>query len=78
MLSLLLNMKQYQNFQYRTGLICLYRGLPGVVDGGCLPLVIGGSGVDQGGVGGLRTPPSGRAWSDDHFYVYYVHIRGFL
>ena len=53
-------------------------GLPGVVDGGCLLLVIGGSGVDQGGVGGPGTPPSGRAWSEDHFYVYYDHIRGFL
>ena len=50
-------------------MICLYRGLPGVGDGGCLLLVIGGSGVDQGGVGGSETPPSGRAWSDDHFYV---------
>ena len=39
------------------------------MDGGCLLLVIGGFGVDQGGVGGLGTPPSGRAWSDDHFYV---------
>ena len=35
----------------------LYRGIPGVVDGGCLLLVIGGSGVDQGGVGGPGTPP---------------------
>ena len=50
-------------------MICPYRGLPGVVDGGCLLLVIGGSGVDQGGVGGPGTPPSGRAWSEDHFYV---------
>ena len=50
-------------------MICLYRGLPGVVDGGCLLLVIGGSGVDQGGVGGPGTPPSGRAWSEDRFYV---------
>ena len=48
-------------------LICPYRGLPGVVDGVCLLLVIGSSGVDQGGVGGLGTPPSGRAWSKDHF-----------
>ena len=40
------------------------------MDGGCLLLlVIGGSGVDQGGVGGLGTPPSGQAWSEDHFYV---------
>ena len=44
-------------------------GFPGVVDGGCLPLVIGGSGVDQGGVGGPGTPPSGRPWSEDHFFV---------
>ena len=50
-------------------MICPYRGLPWVVDGGCLLLVIGGSGVDQGGVGGPGTPPSGRAWSEDHFYV---------
>ena len=35
--------------------------LPGVVDGGCLLLVIAGSGVDQGGVGGPGTPPSGWA-----------------
>ena len=49
--------------------ICLKRGLPGVVDGDCLLLVIGGSGVDQDGVAGLGTPPSGRAWSEDHFYV---------
>ena len=59
-------------------MICLYRGLPGVVDGGCLLLVIGGSGIDQGGVGGLGTAPSGRAWSEDHFYVQYVYIGGFL
>ena len=39
------------------------------MDGGFLLLVIGGSGVDQGGVGGQGTPPSGRAWSEDHFYV---------
>ena len=41
------------------------------MDGGCLLLVIGSSGVgvDQGGVGGPGTPPSGRAWSEDHFYV---------
>ena len=31
--------------------------------------VIGGSSVDQGGVGGLGTPPSSRVWSEDHFYV---------
>ena len=48
-------------------ILCPYRGLPGVVDGGCLTLVIGGSGIDQ--VGGPGTPPSGRAWSEDHFYV---------
>ena len=40
-----------------------------VVDGGCLLLVIGGSGVDQGGVLGPGTLPSGRACSEDHFYV---------
>ena len=39
-------------------MIRLYRGLPGVVDGGCLLLVIGASGIDQGGVGGPGTPPS--------------------
>ena len=50
-------------------MICPYRELPGVVDGGCLLLVIAGSGVDQGEVGGSGTPPSGRAWSEDHFYV---------
>ena len=38
-------------------MICLFRGLPGVVDGGCLLLEIGGSGVNQGGVGGPGTPP---------------------
>ena len=48
------------------------------MDGGCLLFVIGGSGIDQGGVVGLGTPPSGWAWSEDHFYVYYDHIRGFL
>ena len=42
-------------------------GLPGVVDGGCLLLVIGGSSVDQGGVGCPGTPPSDQAWSEDHF-----------
>ena len=50
-------------------MISLLRRLPGVVDGGCLLLVIGVPGVDQGGVGGPGTPPSGRAWSEDHFYV---------
>ena len=50
-------------------MISLFRGLPGVGDGGCLFLVIGGSCVDQGGVGGPGTPPSGRAWSEDHFYI---------
>ena len=44
-------------------------GLPGVVNGGCLLLVIGASGVDQGGVRGPGTAPSGRAWSEDHFDV---------
>ena len=39
------------------------------MDGGGLLLVIGGSGVDQGGVGGPGAPPSGRAWSEDHFHV---------
>ena len=39
------------------------------MDGGCLLLVIGGSGVDQDGVGGPETPPSGRAWSENNFYV---------
>ena len=39
------------------------------MDGGCLVPVIAGSGVDQGGVVGLGTPPSGRAWSEDNFYV---------
>ena len=40
------------------------------MDAGCLLLMIGGSGVDQGGVGGLGKPPlAGQAWSDDHFYV---------
>ena len=48
---------------------CQNRGLPGVVDGGCLILVIGGSSVDQGGFGGPGTPPSGRAWLKVHFYV---------
>ena len=44
-------------------------GFSGVLNGGCLLPVIGGSGVDQGGVGGPGTPPSGRAWSVDHFHV---------
>ena len=49
------------------------------MDGGCLLLVvIGASGVVQGGVEGPGTSPLGRAWSEDHFYVYYVNIRGFL
>ena len=50
-------------------IISPYRGVPGAVDGGCLLLVIDSSDIDQGGVGGLGTPPSGRAWSEDHFYV---------
>ena len=37
--------------------------------GGCLLLLIGASGVDQGGAVGLRTPPLGRAWFEDHVYV---------
>ena len=42
----------------------------GVGDGGgCLLKVISDSGVDQGGVRGPRTPTSGQAWSEDHFYV---------
>ena len=49
--------------------ICPLLWLPGVGDGGCLLLVIGSSGFDQGGVGGLGTSPSDRAWSEDHFYV---------
>ena len=48
---------------------CQYRGLPGVVDGGFLLLVIGSSDVDQGGVGGPGTSPFDWAWSEDHFYV---------
>ena len=44
-------------------------GLAGVVDGGCLLQVIGSSCIDQGGVGGPGTSPSGRAWSENHFYV---------
>ena len=39
------------------------------MDDGCLLPVIGGSGVDQGGVGGPGAPPSGRAWSEDHFHL---------
>ena len=45
------------------------RGLPGVVDGGCLLLVIGVSGVNQGGLGGPGTLPIGQAWSGDHFFI---------
>ena len=36
------------------------------MDGGCLLLVIGVSGVNQGGVGGPGTIPIGQAWSGDH------------
>ena len=50
-------------------MICSYRWLPWVGDWGCLLLVIGGFGVDQGGVGGPRTPLSGQAWSEDYFHV---------
>ena len=50
-------------------MICLYRGFPGVLDGGCPLLLICVSGVDQGGVGGPGSPPSGQAWSEDYFYV---------
>ena len=39
------------------------------MDGACLLLVISGSGLDQGGVGGQGAPPSGQALSEDHFYV---------
>ena len=39
------------------------------MDGGCLLLVIGVSGINQDGVGGLGTLPIGQAWSGDHFYV---------
>ena len=35
--------------------MCPYKGLPGVLDGGCLLSVIGSSGIDQGRVGGLGT-----------------------
>ena len=56
----------------------MYKGLPGVVDGGCLLLVIGGFGVDQGEVGGPVTPASGRARCEEHFYVYYVYVGVFL
>ena len=45
------------------------------MDGDCLLLVIDGSGVEQGGVGGLGTPPSGRAWSKYHF-MYIMSILG--
>ena len=38
-------------------MICPYRWLPGVGDGGCLLLVIAGFGVDQGGDGSPGTPP---------------------
>ena len=34
-------------------IICPHRGLLGVVDGSCLLLEIGGSGVDQGEAGGF-------------------------
>ena len=50
-------------------MISLFRGLPGVGDGGCLLLVIGRYSVDQDVVGGPGTPPSDWAWSEDHFYV---------
>ena len=36
--------------------------------------MIGGSGIDQGGVGGPGTPPSGRAGLKDHFNVPYVYV----
>ena len=39
------------------------------MDGGRQLLVIGASGVVQGGVGGPGTSPLGRAWSEDHFDV---------
>ena len=42
-------------------IICPHRGLLWVVDGSCLLLVIGGSGVDQGEVGGPGTTQSGQA-----------------
>ena len=48
------------------------------MDGGCLLLVIGGSDIDQGGVGDLGSPPLGRAWSEEHFHVHHVCIGGFL
>ena len=44
-------------------------------DGGHLLLVIDAFGVDQSGVGGLGIPPSGRAWSQDHF-MYNTSILG--
>ena len=48
--------------------------------GGCLLLVIGGSGVDQGRVGSLGTQPSGPAWSEAHFMynMSNVHFRAIL
>ena len=46
------------------------------MDVGYLLLVIGGYSVDQVKVGGPGTPPAGWAWSEDHFYVKYVHIGG--
>ena len=49
--------------------MCPLLGLFGVGDGGCLLLVIGGSGVDQGGVGGPGTPPFFLACPPDHFDV---------
>ena len=48
------------------------------MDGGCLLLVIGASGIVQGGVEGQGTSPLGQAWSEDDFDVSYVHIWGFL
>ena len=39
------------------------------MDGGYLLPVIVGSGVDQGGVGGPGTPPSGGTWSKDRFHA---------
>ena len=59
-------------------MICPHKGLPGVVDGGCLLLVIGASGVVQGGVEGPGTSPLGQAWSQDHFYLQNVYIGGVL
>ena len=37
--------------------------------------MIGGFGVDQGKVGGPVTPPSGRAWFEEHF-MYDMSILG--